>query len=107
MRGILPDAVIDRPKQGFAVPLGRWFRGQLGGFLREHLLSQRCRERGIFNAAYIENLIALHERGRPLDFPLWTLLSLELWCRRCLDRPAARPARAAKVMSSSRETHHA
>ena len=30
MRGILPDAVIDRRKQGFAVPLGRWFRGQLG-----------------------------------------------------------------------------
>src|SRR4029079_16340609 len=25
LRGILPDAIIDRPKQGFAVPLGRWF----------------------------------------------------------------------------------
>lgn len=85
MRGILPDDVIDRRKQGFAVPLGRWFRGQLGGFLREHLLSQRCRQRGIFNIAYIERLITLHESGRPLDLQLWTLLSFELWCQTFLD----------------------
>jgi asparagine synthase (glutamine-hydrolysing) len=85
MRGILPEAVIDRPKRGFGVPLGRWFRGQLGGFLRDTLLSARSRERGIFNAAYIEQLIALHERGRPLDIQLWTLLSFELWCKTFLD----------------------
>jgi len=98
MRGILPDEVIDRPKQGFAVPLGRWFRGRLGGFLRDVLLSRRCRERGILNPAYLERLIALHERGRPLDLQLWTLLSFELWCRRFLDRsPAARPAPAASL----------
>jgi len=90
MRGILPDEVIDRPKQGFAVPLGRWFRGRLGGFLREHLLSERCRQRGIFNTAYIERLIALHEGGRPLDLQLWTLVSFELWCRTFLDRVSTR-----------------
>src|SRR5207342_1213286 len=39
MRGVLPDAVIDRRKQGFGVPLGHWFRGQLSGFLRDLLLS--------------------------------------------------------------------
>lgn len=88
MRGILPDEVIDRQKQGFAVPLGRWFRGQLSGFVREHLLSTRCRQRGIFNTAYLERLIALHESGRPLDFQLWTLLSFELWCRAFLDGEA-------------------
>lgn len=89
MRGILPDELIDRPKQGFGVPLGHWFRGRLSGFLREYLLSPRCRQRGIFNPARIEQLITLHERGRPLDMQLWTLLSLELWCRTFLDRPAA------------------
>lgn len=85
MRGILPDSIIDRPKKGFAVPLGSWFRGQLSGFVREHLLSARCRNRGIFNPAYIEKLISLHEAGRPMDTQLWTLLSFELWCRNFLD----------------------
>jgi asparagine synthase (glutamine-hydrolysing) len=67
------------------VPLGRWFRGQLGPFVRELLLSERSRRRGIFNAAYIEELVRRHDRGRNLDFHLWTLISFELWCRTFLD----------------------
>ncbi|HEY3487343.1 MAG TPA: asparagine synthase (glutamine-hydrolyzing), partial [Gammaproteobacteria bacterium] len=90
LRGILPDSVLDRPKQGFGVPLGNWFRGQLGGLLREYLLSSRCRQRGIFNTAYIERLIKLHEGGRPLDLQLWTLLSFELWCRVFMDTQVAK-----------------
>jgi asparagine synthase (glutamine-hydrolysing) len=85
MRGILPDQIIDRPKHGFAVPLGRWFRGRLGGFVRELLLSEQSRQRGIFNPAYVEQLVRRHENGRHLDFHLWTLISFELWCRTFLD----------------------
>jgi asparagine synthase (glutamine-hydrolysing) len=97
MRGLLPDDIIDRRKQGFAVPLAQWFRGELSGFARDLLFSQRSRERGLFNAAYIERLLRLHERGRDIDLQLWTLLSLELWCRCVLDAPVRRletPARA-------------
>lgn len=88
MRGILPEEIIDRRKQGFAIPLGRWFRGRLAHFLREILLSDTSRRRGIFNPAYIERLVTMHERGRELDLHLWTLVSFELWCRTFLD---ARP----------------
>jgi asparagine synthase (glutamine-hydrolysing) len=93
MRGILPDSIINRPKHGFAVPLGQWFRGRLGGFVRDLLLSERSRRRGIFNPAYIEQLLRRHERGRELDIQLWTLISFELWCRTFLDGDAS--ARAA------------
>ncbi|TLY16904.1 MAG: asparagine synthase (glutamine-hydrolyzing), partial [Nitrospirae bacterium] len=92
LRGILPDEILDRPKHGFAVPLGRWFRGQLGPVLRDLLLSDTCRRRGILNTAHIERLISRHEQGQQLDFHLWTLISFELWCRTFLDRPAAKPA---------------
>ncbi len=85
MRGILPDAVIDRPKRGFAVPLASWFRGELEGFARDLLLSRRCRERNILNTAYVERLLDLHRSGRPLDFQLWTLISFEMWCRTFID----------------------
>lgn len=91
MRGILPDEIIDRPKQGFAIPLGRWFRGQLGSFVRDLLLSERSRQRGIFNTAYIKQLIEWHEKGRPLDLQLWTLISFELWCRTFLDQGSGEP----------------
>jgi asparagine synthase (glutamine-hydrolysing) len=88
MEGILPDQILYRPKRGFAVPLGRWFRGQLSSFMRDLLLSRRSIERGIFNRAYLERLIDMNDRGRPLDLQLWTLISFELWCRRFIDESA-------------------
>jgi asparagine synthase (glutamine-hydrolysing) len=86
MRGILPDAIIDRPKRGFTVPLGRWLRGQLDEFVREVLLSDTCRRRGIMNTAYIERMVAQRQRRGDLDIHIWTLISFELWCRIFLDR---------------------
>jgi asparagine synthase (glutamine-hydrolysing) len=97
MRGILPDGIIDRPKHGFAVPLARWFRGELAGFARDVLLSGACRERGLFDTKHVERLIELHRRGRDLDLQLWTLLSFELWCRRVLDVPIHRLQPAARA----------
>src|SRR4029077_18774038 len=88
MRGILPDEVINRPKKGFAVPLGHWFRGELEGFARDLLLSSQCRQRNILNLTYVERLLEFNRRGRPLDFHLWTLISFELWCRAFLDTRA-------------------
>jgi asparagine synthase (glutamine-hydrolysing) len=88
MKGILPDAIIDRPKRGFAIPLGYWFRGKLGGYARDLLLGDRARQRGFFNPRSIENLVDRHQRGENLDLQLWTLISFELWSRTFLDRSA-------------------
>ena len=88
---LLPREILHRPKMGFAVPLDAWFRGQLGPYLRELLLSRESRGRGIFDTRYVEQLIAQHARGRELGLHLWTLISFELWCRRFLDGRAAPP----------------
>ena len=92
MRGILPDEIIDRPKHGFSVPLGGWFRGRLNTFIRDLLLSEQGKRRGIFNPAYVEELLRRNQKGRDLDFQLWTLISFELWCRTFLDQAVRRPA---------------
>ncbi|HUP41797.1 MAG TPA: asparagine synthase (glutamine-hydrolyzing), partial [Thermoanaerobaculia bacterium] len=98
LEGRVPRPILERPKRGFAIPLGHWFRGRLGGFVRELLLSEESRRRGLFRASYLERLLALHEGGRPLDLHLWTLVSFELWCRTFLDRGArAAAAPAAPV----------
>jgi asparagine synthase (glutamine-hydrolysing) len=95
MRGVLPDDIIDRRKQGFAVPLAKWFRGELLGFARDILISDTCRQRGFFDVGYVERLLRLNQRGRDLDLHLWTILSFELWCRRFLDVPLEAPKVAA------------
>ncbi len=86
MRGLLPDAVLSRPKRGFAIPLGRWFRGPLGEPARDLLLSRKSLERGFFDPAAIARLAARPRPREDLGLELWTLLSFELWCRAFLDR---------------------
>ena len=98
MRGVLPDHIIDRPKHGFAVPLAQWLRKDLATFARDILLSQTARDRRVFNVRHVERLLALNDRGRNLDLQLWTLLSLELWCRRFLDQPAVARATAGAAL---------
>src|SRR5213594_377043 len=85
MEGILPNEILYRPKRGFGVPLGRWFRGKLSPFMRDLLLSRRCSERGIFRKPYLERLIEMNDRGRPMDLQIWTLITFELWCQRFID----------------------
>ena len=74
MRGVLPDTIIDRPKHGFAVPLARWFRNELGPFARDILLSDTCRRRGILDPECVQRLLQLNAWGRNLDLQLWTML---------------------------------
>ena len=105
LRGWLPDEILDRPKQGFAVPLDRWFRGPLRPLFREILLSDTCRRRGIFDEQFLRRLFARQEQGRQLDPHIWTLMSFELWCRRFLDgsrTPCVRPASHSTLIAPSR-----
>jgi asparagine synthase (glutamine-hydrolysing) len=88
LEGILPNEILYRPKRGFAIPLGRWFRGQLSLFVRDLLLSPTCLKRGLFRKSYVERLIEMNDRGRSLDLQLWTLITFELWCRRFIDEGA-------------------
>ncbi len=73
---------------GFGVPLGSWFRHELREMTRDLLLSPRARQRGLVRPAAVEELLRVHDGGRDCSPRLWALLSLELWCREWLDRPA-------------------
>lgn len=86
MRGILPDQVINKRKQDDGAPLDLWFSGELSSFARDLLLSGRCLARGYFNSEYVEKLLLMHEKGRPMDQHLWLLISFELWCQAFMDK---------------------
>ena len=86
MKGVLPPAILDRPKMGFPVPLGKWFRGAYAPVLDEYVLSSRATERGIFNAEFVRSLVEQHQRGVANHSErLWSLVNLEMWFRRFID----------------------
>jgi asparagine synthase (glutamine-hydrolysing) len=93
VRGLLPASILDRRKQGFAVPLGVWFRGGLTDIYRDVLGSPRARQRGYFEPAFVDRLIREHVSGaRDHELRLWQLLVFELWHRLYVDRAAAERA---------------
>ena len=86
VKNLIPRENIHRPKMGFGVPVGGWFRGELKGFLNETLLSNKSLNRGYFKPEVIKDMIKTHIIGRKdYSFQLWTILMLELWHQRFID----------------------
>jgi len=87
MRGLVPDAVMDRPKKGFSIPAQQWLQGDAADFVRDVLLSRRLVERGLFRSEVIEGLLSQSSAFAKV----WALLIFELWCQAYLDHddPAA------------------
>jgi asparagine synthase (glutamine-hydrolysing) len=83
---LLPAHILNRRKQGFAVPVGGWFRADLREFFSDVLRSRPARERGYFNRHFIDRLIREHLTGRrDHTLRLWALVVFELWHRQYLD----------------------
>ncbi|MCY4147160.1 MAG: asparagine synthase (glutamine-hydrolyzing) [Chloroflexi bacterium] len=88
-RDLLPAAIIDRKKHGFGIPLGAWLRRDMR-LVRDMLLSQRARQRGLLKMSAVEHLIIQHEnRRRDNSRQLWALLTLEEWHRQFVDSAPA------------------
>jgi asparagine synthase (glutamine-hydrolysing) len=94
-RGLLPDAVIDRKKGYFPMPALKYVGGEFLAFMHDILDARACRERGLFQRAYVEKLLAEPERHhtRIQGSKLWHLALLELWLQRNVDGRAALPPR--------------
>ncbi len=88
-RGLLPDAVIDRPKGYFPMPALKYVRGPFLDMMRDVLDSRASRERGLYRRSYLDRLLAapdLHHT-RIQGNKLWHLALLELWLQRNVDDP--------------------
>jgi asparagine synthase (glutamine-hydrolysing) len=98
---MLPADVLTRRKHGFGIPLERWLRRDLAGYARDLLDSPRAHQRGIFEPAYVRNLLRSHSGSRIMrtGAQIWTLLCLELWFQVYMDppRPAAGNATYAQL----------
>ena len=86
-RGLLPDAVIDRPKGYFPMPALKYVRGPFLDMMRDVLTSRASRERGLYRQAYLDQLLAAPDmhHTRIQGNKLWHLALLELWLQRHVD----------------------
>lgn len=81
MSGFLPDAIIHKSKHGFGLPFGVWMLAD--PTLRDVATSAigALRQRGIFQASYLEQLLRQHREVHAAYFgeQVWVLMMLELW----------------------------
>ena len=83
----VPREALDRPKQGFALPLVHWIRNELRDLILSVLLEPRTLQRGYFNPGGVKRLLDEHFRGRrDHSGEIWRLLIFELWHRNFLEK---------------------
>ncbi|HZR41868.1 MAG TPA: asparagine synthase (glutamine-hydrolyzing) [Ktedonobacteraceae bacterium] len=101
---LLPAEILARKKQGFAIPMKHWFRGELTGYAHNMLESSRAKERGIFNPQFISNLLKAHESTKLVNHSsaIWSLLCLELWFQVYMDSPGLHVERSPQVQTISK-----
>lgn len=98
-RKYLPDHIVDRPKQGFAIPIGRWFRDDYGGLrqlLYDHMESADpfpgLATAGVeINMNFVRQMLREHDaagersinpwHGRDHSQRLYMLLVLSIWAK--------------------------
>ncbi|MBC7213018.1 MAG: asparagine synthase, partial [Pseudomonas sp.] len=83
VRNAVPQKIFDRKdKMGFPTPLTQWTKGVARDFVRDTLLSDKARQRGLYNLDVVEKMLG---NEREFGRVVWGLLSLELWHRIFID----------------------
>jgi asparagine synthase (glutamine-hydrolysing) len=95
----LPAGALDRPKQGFQMPLAEWFAGDFGRFVQQLWRESAARDAGLLEPAAVEAVIDDHVLGRRDESRfLFALSMFTLWWDRCrVTAPSAGSTNAAHV----------
>jgi asparagine synthase (glutamine-hydrolysing) len=81
MRGVLPDRVLTRKKEGFSIPMKNWLRRELQPLMRSLLSPERIADRGLFDCDEISRMVETHVAGRENHaHTLFPLMVFERWC---------------------------
>ncbi|MEK6531513.1 MAG: asparagine synthase (glutamine-hydrolyzing) [Deltaproteobacteria bacterium] len=87
-RDQIPAEILKRPKHGFGMPLGLWFKGALGGMFKDIVLTSRAESAAYLNADFLEKIFNEHQKGvSDHGYRLWTVLQFEMWLK-MIKRPA-------------------
>jgi asparagine synthase (glutamine-hydrolysing) len=80
LKGILPNAILHRRKQGFSIPMANWLRGPLKDVVQAYLSPSKLKDVGLFNVRSVHSLLDEHQRlVRNHETKIWSLLMFMFW----------------------------
>ena len=80
LKGRLPEETLKKGKQGFAVPVAKWLKADLKGLLLDAFNKTKIEREGIFDYAYIKNLVdRFLENKNDTRKEIWVLFMFEMW----------------------------
>jgi asparagine synthase (glutamine-hydrolysing) len=85
-RRYLPPECVNRRKQGFVLPVGRWLQKDWADLVHDVILGSQVEMRGWFRREALERIVANPGKSYHGFYLLWTLLILEMWLRMTVDR---------------------
>jgi asparagine synthase (glutamine-hydrolysing) len=76
----VPREILERPKQGFGIPIDSWLKRDLNVILREYLSEKTIKTQGIFDEKYIKESLDGYLSGKPDSaYKFWFLLVFQMW----------------------------
>lgn len=91
--GLLPKGLLERPKRGFSVPIGKWMKGRLRGELMDYADRSYLKKQGLFHAENTQKAIkkwlsenAEPGRGQNMEQIIWAFFNFQRWYQRYMKR---------------------
>jgi len=77
---LLPDGLVDRPKEGFVMPINDWILSKLRGYVEDALAPSSLARHGLLNPVAVTSLLQRYDAGETgLASQLWNLVVFQRW----------------------------
>jgi asparagine synthase (glutamine-hydrolysing) len=91
VRGVIPDDLIDRKKQGFGVPIHEWLLHELGSYARKKL-EAFVSETDLIDGRELQRLWSTRGTSTSQAFRVWSLLNFVMWWEHYIAAAPCAPA---------------
>ena len=76
----VPPDLVERPKKGFGIPVGKWLRNELRGWTYDSLDKRTIKEDGVLNADVVQQYLSEHMHGQQDHSEvIWSILMFQCW----------------------------
>jgi asparagine synthase (glutamine-hydrolysing) len=83
----IPKSVMDRPKMGFAIPIGKWLRNELRDSLESFVNKEKIEQHGLLNWEAVSSMKEAFYGGKTeLDVKLWYVFMFQMWYERWMKK---------------------